>query len=94
MTTTPTLPTTADLTGAACVGQHTLFDSVLPADHMEAAELCAGCPAIEACRGLLREASQIAYGGGKGGFLQGTWAGQLYGRPGFSRPQIEEMACL
>lgn len=83
------------LEGALCRGKHELFDSTWEPDHREAAELCAQCPAIGACGELLVESSQKAYGGGKGGYIQGTWAGQLFGQVGKPRPVVSpiEAAC-
>lgn len=74
------------LEGAKCAGKWWLFDSTDILDHAEARQMCAACPVVAECRRVLSEASQIAYGGGKGGYLQGTWAGQLYGRVGQRRP--------
>ena len=56
--------------GARCVGQHELFDSTDPADHVQARALCRDCPAIDWCR------AQIPPGSA---FPSGTWAGRLYG---------------
>lgn len=81
------------LSGALCRGRWWLFDSTDYRDHVAAAELCAECPVIEACRALLRDTSTIAYGGGKGGYIQGTWAGELFGRKGRKRPQIPAEPC-
>ena len=69
---------------APCVGQPLLFESTLPGDHQAAKELCGRCPAIEACRDLLKEEYKIARtlltcGGGP----TGTWAGKLVGKSVF-----------
>ena len=68
--------------GAPCIGQYELFDSTWPADHKHAKKLCTECPALLACRELLREEQRIcrtltASGGGP----TGTWAGRLVGKP-------------
>jgi hypothetical protein len=67
--------------GAPCIGRWWLFDSTWPADHREAKKLCDTCPALIACRALLREEQAIAKtlllaGGGP----RGTWAGRLVGK--------------
>lgn len=66
---------------AKCIGRWWLFDSTEMVDHKEAAPLCATCPALAACRELLREeltmsATMKAAGGGP----RGTWAGKLIGK--------------
>lgn len=62
------------LEGALCRGQGPLFESTHPLDHEEAAAICAKCPAIAACRGLLEAESKNAVYG-----ATGTWAGELVG---------------
>lgn len=67
---------------ARCIGQHWLFDSTDPEIHKQAAELCAECDALDACRDLLIDVQKVAKtmctaGGGP----MGTWAGRLVGKP-------------
>jgi hypothetical protein len=69
---------------AKCIGQPLLFESTLPGDHEVAKALCEKCPALAACRELLREEFDIARtlltcGGGP----TGTWAGQMVGKSVF-----------
>jgi hypothetical protein len=66
------------LEGAACRdADPLLFESVNPLDHIEAAGICATCPALMACDALLAEqyGTLARHGGGP----VGTWAGQLVG---------------
>ena len=68
--------------GAPCIGRWWLWDSTEKADHRQAAAECKTCPALPACRELLREEQRIcrtltASGGGPAG----TWAGRLVGKP-------------
>ena len=60
---------------ALCVGQHALFDSTDPATHAQAAELCAACPLLDACRERLAEMKASV---GYYGHPEGTWAGELH----------------
>jgi hypothetical protein len=66
-----------NLEGARCVGKWWLFDSPINAAHVEARELCADCPAKEACHDLLIEV-MTECSAGKAGAPSGTWAGRLY----------------
>jgi hypothetical protein len=54
---------------ARCVGLMALFDSTSPEDHAAAAAICAGCPALDACRASVPPAVD---------WPVGTWAGDLY----------------
>lgn len=58
----------------ACAGNADLFLSVDLADHIEAATICQGCPAIDWCRAETNAALRGPHGCG----VYGTWAGQLY----------------
>jgi hypothetical protein len=71
----------ADLGGALCVGKWWLFDSTDPADHREAAELCAECPVRAACAEFLQGER------GRLGVPTGTWAGRLVGVKGRHEPR-------
>jgi hypothetical protein len=72
----------SELSGALCVGQYALFDSTHPADHAEARDLCARCPALLPCALLLREVQTATLGvRSAGGGPAGTWAGKLVGKP-------------
>lgn len=67
---------------APCVGHPLLWESVTIEDHRQAAELCAACPALNACRELLREELAISHTmRAAGGGPRGTWAGKLIGKP-------------
>ncbi len=71
------------LEGARCAGQWWLFDSTDLRDHAEARNLCASCPVLRSCAGLLRDVQETTAGlRGSGGGPQGTWAGKLLGRKG------------
>lgn len=60
---------------AACAGQWWLFDSTHPADHREAAQVCATCPILAECDDRARRLNRgLAYPE-----MTGTWAGRLYG---------------
>ncbi len=64
-----------------CTGKALLFESRRPEHHIEAAALCAKCPAIAACEQNLRN-TIAAYGpplASSG--PRGTWAGKLIGPP-------------
>lgn len=68
------------MSGARCVGKWWLFDSTNPSDHLEARELCAGCP-------MRLECSQtVATTQG----AEGTWAGRLYGATARARRKYED----
>lgn len=61
-------------TRTPCAGRHDLFDSTDPEVHALAAQLCAGCPLIDACRQRLAD---VIATGGYFGRPEGTWAGEL-----------------
>lgn len=63
---------------ALCIGQHDLFDSTDPADHEQAARLCAACPIAAACAQALAEAIASTKAAGH---PEGTWAGRLVLNP-------------
>ncbi|MDV8065537.1 WhiB family transcriptional regulator [Rhodococcus sp. IEGM 1366] len=64
------------LFGAACVGHHHLFDAALDGEkyderaarHLEAVQICQGCPVLEACREVAIENPKA---------IAGVWAGQV-----------------
>lgn len=58
-----------EVPGAACVGEWKVFDSTDPLDHALARTICWECPALLACRGLLKQVRTSE--------TEGTWAGQL-----------------
>lgn len=65
---------------AACAGRWELFDSTQPADHQQAAAICATCPILAACMVRLEEERHEArHLGHRGGGPVGTWAGQRVG---------------
>ena len=66
------------MTPPPCVGEHNLFDSTDPADHRQAAAICATCPMTTSCQARLHEAMTTAR---VGCGPEGTWAGKLYGAP-------------
>lgn len=79
----------SDFKDARCRGRSALWDSNDLYDHQEAAAECAICPALDACRTLLRETqadigtAMQAAGGGP----CGTWAGELIGKGGPKRAE-------
>lgn len=67
--------------GAKCAGLHWLFDSTFQQDHKQAKAMCKECPALLACRDLLKQELNIAHTiKGAGGGPRGTWAGRLVGK--------------
>lgn len=58
-----------------CFGRHDLFDATDLRSHRQAKAICAGCPALAACRRNLDDArrDQLMTNYGP----EGTWAGQL-----------------
>jgi hypothetical protein len=67
------------LDGALCKGNWWLFDSTYWAEHQEAKQICARCPALLACDQLAQEMQAPKSMTECGGGLVGTWAGKLYG---------------
>lgn len=72
-----------DISKAACVGMHWLFESTDIRDHEVAKRICDTCPAITACKALLQDVLEQTRGTSHcGGGPQGTWAGELVGGRG------------
>lgn len=68
---------------APCTGRGDLFASGHPADHEQAKQYCAVCPAAQfATCARIRDDILASYGG----HIEGTWAGQHYG--GVRRYQV------
>lgn len=64
---------------APCAGQWELFDSTDLADHMEAAQLCDGCPMRRQCSQIFEDLMAYCHPRAR---PSGTWAGQLIGHDG------------
>jgi hypothetical protein len=62
-----------------CAGKWALFDSTDPADHIEAALLCAACPMRAECGQRLESARNKSHRPIHDYGPQGTWAGRLIG---------------
>lgn len=69
------------LEGARCVGRWWLFDSMDPADHAEARDICDTCPVLIECDLLLTRERQYV----PAGTPTGTWAGRFLGKRGTVR---------
>lgn len=76
-----------------CVGLWWLFDSTEQADHRRAADLCATCPRLDACRNQLAAELDMSHTmRAAGGGPRGTWAGELVGKPHRMLPKPREHA--
>jgi hypothetical protein len=76
-----------------CAGKWVLFDSTDPADHVEAARLCATCPMRTECEQRLESARNRSHRPISEYGPAGTWAGHLVGagpRISVERARAEE----
>lgn len=53
---------TPNLASAACRGRHELYDSHDPSDVASAQRICAGCPALQACKQWVETSPQRLHG--------------------------------